>query len=135
MGYQSNHQAGLDGREKVCIPKSIHKSRALHFYEIISFQQVEKGYFDLLEPVVSETRRVDNSEIDLMIVPGLAFTRQGYRIGFGGGYYDRFLKDFKHTTVSLLHSNQLVKSFPIETFDMPVQYLVTEKGLMQAEGE
>lgn len=125
-------QAWLDGK-KVCVPKSIHHTRELHFYEITSFRQVETGYYDLIEPIVSETERVDDAAIDLMIVPGLIFTREGYRIGFGGGYYDRFLKDFKNSTVSLLHSNQLVDSFPVESFDIPVQYLITEEGLMRAE--
>ncbi|MFO8068488.1 MAG: 5-formyltetrahydrofolate cyclo-ligase [Alkalibacterium sp.] len=125
-------RAWIEGK-KVCIPKAIHQTRALHFYEITSFLQVERGYFDLLEPVVSETERIDKALIDLMIVPGLIFTRSGYRIGFGGGFYDRFLEDYENTTVSLLHTNQLVDSFPIESHDIPVQYLVTEKGLIRTE--
>lgn len=125
-------QAWLE-EKKVCVPKSIHNTRELHFYEITSFRQVEKGYFNLIEPIVSESERVADASIDLMIVPGLIFTRKGYRIGFGGGYYDRFLKDFENTTVSLLHTNQLVDAFPVESFDIPVQYLITEEGLMRAE--
>lgn len=125
-------QAWLEGK-KVCVPKAIHQTRALHFHEITSFRQVEKGYFDLIEPIVSETERVDDASIELMIVPGLVFTRSGYRIGFGGGYYDRFLSHFSNITVSLLHSNQLVDSFPVESHDMAVQYLITEEGLMQTK--
>ncbi|GEK91952.1 5-formyltetrahydrofolate cyclo-ligase [Alkalibacterium kapii] len=125
-------KAWVEGK-RVCVPKSIHASRALHFYEITSFKQLEKGYYNLIEPIVNKTKRVEAIGIDLMIVPGLIFTRKGYRIGFGGGFYDRFLKDFPHTTVSLLHSNQLVESFPVESFDIPVQYLITEVGLMRAE--
>lgn len=124
-------QAWLENKS-VCIPKAIHETRALHFYEITSFTQVEKGYFDLLEPIVTETTRMDAESIDLMIVPGLVFMPSGYRIGFGGGYYDRFLEYFESTTLSLLHSNQLVESFPAEPHDIPVQYLITEKGLMRA---
>ncbi|MDZ7834585.1 MAG: 5-formyltetrahydrofolate cyclo-ligase [Alkalibacterium sp.] len=104
-----------------CIFMKSHRSR-----------QVEKGYSDLIEPIVTETTRVDAESIDLMIVPGVIFTPSGYRIGYGGGYYDRFLKDFSNTTVSLLHSNQLVESFPVEPHDIPVQYLITEEGLMRA---
>ncbi|OJF92921.1 5-formyltetrahydrofolate cyclo-ligase [Alkalibacterium sp. 20] len=125
-------RAWIEGK-RVCIPKAIHQTRALHFYEITSFLQVERGYFDLLEPVVSETKRVDEATIDLMIVPGLIFTRSGHRIGFGGGYYDRFLKHFEKATVSLLHSNQLIDSFPVENHDIPVRYLFTEEGLMRTQ--
>ena len=124
-------QAWLENKS-VCVPKAIHETRALHFYEITSFTQVEKGYFDLLEPIVTETTRMDAESIDLMIVPGLVFMPSGYRIGFGGGYYDRFLEYFDNTTLSLLHSNQLVESFPAEPHDIPVRYLITEKGLMRA---
>ncbi len=125
-------KAWVEGK-RVCVPKSIHRTRALHFFEITAFTQVERGYYDLLEPIVSETERVDEAAIDLMIVPGLIFTPSGYRIGFGGGYYDRFLEYFDKTTVSLLHSNQLVDSFPVESHDIPVQYLITEKGLKKAQ--
>lgn len=124
--------AWLEGK-KVCVPKSIHKTRGLHFYEITSFKQVEKGYFNLSEPIVSETERIEDSAIDLLIVPGLVFTDSGYRIGFGGGYYDRFLEDFGQTTLSLMHSTQQVDFFPIEAHDIPVQHLITEKGLIKAK--
>ncbi|EXJ24017.1 5-formyltetrahydrofolate cyclo-ligase [Alkalibacterium sp. AK22] len=117
----------------VCVPKSIHDSKALHFYKLTSFKQLEKGYFGLEEPVPDKTVRCQKADMDLLIVPGLIFNRQGFRIGYGGGYFDRFLKDFHGRTVSLLHSSQLVNTFEAEEHDVPVDYLITEEGLLQTD--
>ncbi|MCC5889500.1 MAG: 5-formyltetrahydrofolate cyclo-ligase [Alkalibacterium sp.] len=118
--------------KRVCVPKSIHNERALHFYELTSFDQLEKGYFGIEEPQTDKTVRCEKEAIDLLIVPGLVFLASGYRIGYGGGFFDRFLKDFTKPTVSLLHSNQIVESFPIETHDVPVDFLLTEEGIQKA---
>lgn len=125
-------RAWRDGK-RVCVPKSIHQTRQLDFYEITHFDQVEVGYYDIEEPIPEKTQRINPLGIDLLIVPGVVFTREGYRIGFGGGYYDRFLKDFPNTTLSLVHSNQLMDHFPIEEHDLPVQYLVTEQEVVDCQ--
>lgn len=122
-------QALAEGKE-VAVPKTMPETKELLFYGITDMDQTTTGNFGLIEPIVTETQRTEKDAIDLLIVPGLVFTKEGYRVGFGGGYYDRFLTDFIHTTVSLVHTNQLVNSFPIEPFDIPVNYLVTEKGIL-----
>lgn len=127
-------RAWRDGK-RVCVPKSIHQTRELHFYQIDDFDQVDVGYYNIEEPIPDKAARIDANEIDLMIVPGVVFTRQGYRIGFGGGYYDRFLTSFPNVTVSMAHSNQIVKDFPIEEHDLPVHYIVTEKEWIKCKEE
>lgn len=123
------NRAFEEGRS-VVIPKTIPDTKELVFYRISNLNQTVMGPFKLEEPDVEVTESVDKDDIDLLIVPGLAFTRDGYRIGFGGGYYDRFLADFVHPTVSILHSSQIVDTFSVEHFDIPVNYLVTEKGFI-----
>lgn len=124
-------QALTEGK-KVAVPKTVHKTKALVFYEMKDWSQiVEDGYFGLDEPDPEVTTPIDKDDINLLLVPGLVFTKNGYRVGFGGGYYDRYLKDFIHPTVSLVHTNQLVDNFPIEPFDIPVHYLVTEEGIIK----
>ena len=124
-------QALAEGK-KVGVPKTIHKTKALAFYEMKDWSQiVEDGYFGLDEPDTDLTIPIDKDEINLLLVPGLVFTKDGYRVGFGGGYYDRYLKDFIHPTVSLVHTNQFVDNFQIEPFDIPVHYLVTEEGIVR----
>lgn len=124
-------QALKEGK-RVAVPKTIPDTKELVFYEMDEWADInEKGYFGLDEPDVTRTRPVEKDALDLLIVPGLVFTTSGYRIGFGGGYYDRYLDDFIHPTVSLVHSKQFVESFPLEAHDIPVQYLVTEHGLLK----
>ncbi|TXL67979.1 5-formyltetrahydrofolate cyclo-ligase [Cerasibacillus terrae] len=112
----------------VTVPKCIPKTKQLTFYQLTNLQQLEKSYFDLLEPNPKKTKEIINKKIDLLIVPGVVFDRNGYRIGFGGGYYDRFLEKFTNTTVSLLHTTQLLEEIPKESHDIPVEYLITENG-------
>lgn len=122
-------QAWADGK-KVVIPKTIPDTKEMFFYGISDWSQTVKGPFQLEEPNIEQTTAVEKEEIELMIVPGLVFTKEGYRIGFGGGYYDRFLADFIHPTASLVHTNQLTDSFYIEPFDIPVNYMITEQGII-----
>lgn len=113
--------------KKVAIPKTIPAEQELNFYQINDFSDVQPGHFNLDEPVVEKTLLLAKDEIDLLVVPGLVFSKDGYRIGFGGGYYDRFLTDFIHPTISLVWTGQLVDYLPTEWYDIPVQYLCTEK--------
>lgn len=116
--------------KKIAIPKTIPSKKEMNFYQINDYSEVEKGHMGIEEPIVEKAQYVNKKEIDLLIVPGLIFSEKGYRIGFGGGYYDRFLADFIHPTLSLVWSNQLVESIPINQYDLPVQYILTENGFI-----
>lgn len=119
--------------KKASVPKSIHKTRELHFYQLDNFEQLEVGYYDLQEPQPEKTSRTAAKDIDLLIVPGIAFNKKGYRIGFGGGFYDRFLSNFPNHTVSLVHTKQLVGDIPIEEHDVPVDLIVNEQGTIDCK--
>ena len=87
-----------------------------------------KAPFGMEEP--QDSPEVDPAQLDLIIVPGLAFSPEGYRIGFGGGYYDRFLPKTQGVTVGVCYS-QFVRGLPKDTWDIPVDYVLTELGFMQ----
>ena len=72
---------------------------------------------------------VEPNDIDLLIVPGIAFDSEGFRMGFGGGYYDRFLQSFKGNTVSLAFQEQIVSNLPKEDHDIPVEKIITDEGI------
>ena len=116
-------QAWREGKE-VAIPKCNPENKTMQFKKITSFDQLESVYSGLLEPVDSAVK-VKPEEIQLLIVPGLAFTKDGYRLGFGGGYYDRFLSGYKRSTVSLAFDCQLIDEVPTELHDIPVDKVVT----------
>jgi 5-formyltetrahydrofolate cyclo-ligase len=121
-------EAGWKSDKIIAAPKCAPKDKQLTFYRLNDYNQLETVYYNLLEPKPEETLKVQKQEIDVLIVPGLLFDKQGYRIGFGGGFYDRFLTDFPNTTISILHSSQFLEDMPREAFDIPVQYLITENG-------
>lgn len=123
-------ESAIKAGKTVCTPKCFPKMRLLKFYQFSTFDELEVVYYNLLEPKAEEANYIEKNEIDLLIVPGVMFDKKGYRIGFGGGYYDRFLTDFTNTTVSLSSIGQLVESLPIEKFDLPVQYVITDQGII-----
>lgn len=106
----------------VCVPKINRATKTMQFVEITSDTPFEKKAFGINEPI--SDIYVAKNEIDVLIVPGLAFSTEGYRIGFGGGYYDRYLKDFHQETVALAADFQVVDSLPIEPHDIPVSKLL-----------
>src|SRR5699024_4170301 len=88
-----------DGKT-VAIPKSIPEKKKLKYYHFKSYDQLEVAHYNLLEPKPSDSERIKKCMIDLLIVPGLLFDKKGFRIGFGGGYFDRFLINFPNISVS-----------------------------------
>ncbi|RYM02204.1 5-formyltetrahydrofolate cyclo-ligase [Sporolactobacillus sp. THM7-7] len=124
--YEIVRQAWAEGK-KVAVPKCEPKNRLMTFYRLNGFHQLEKGYFGLFEPKIAETVRVEPRDLDLAIVPGVVFDRRGFRIGYGGGYYDRFLSEYSGMTVSLLFDAQLVETVPTEGHDRRVACLITER--------
>lgn len=122
-------RAWAEGK-KVAVPKCIPSSKTMVFRELKSYEELEVVYYGLKEPIEQRTREVQKSEIDLMIVPGLAYSGDGYRVGFGGGYYDRYLSDFCHETLSLAFEAQVVPSVPYESFDIPVKMIVTNERII-----
>ena len=116
-------QALRDGK-KVMIPKTYPKGRME--FVVYDPQQLVKTSFGLLEPQ-GNLEVVDTSQIDLIHVPGLAFTTEGYRIGYGGGYYDRYLENFAGHSLSTIYPCQ-VQEFNSEDHDIPVQEVLIYEG-------
>ena len=116
-------QALKEGK-KVLIPKTYPKGRME--FVVYNPQQLAKTSFGLLEPQ-GDLEVVEPSQIDLIHVPGLAFTTEGYRIGYGGGYYDRYLEHFAGHTMSTIYPCQ-VQEFNSENHDIPVQEVLIYEG-------
>jgi len=123
-------EAAWQNGKKVCVPKCQPKERKMDFYLINNYDQLEVVYYNLQEPKLEETEKITKNNIDLLVVPGLLFDKQGYRIGFGGGYYDRFLTDFTNKKLSLAANMQVVDKLPAELFDVPVDDVITENGFI-----
>ena len=110
------NQAQKDGKN-ILIPKTYpHGKMDLVLYEP---EKLEKNSFGLLEPQ-GEATILEPSQIDLIHVPGVAFNTSGYRVGYGGGYYDRYLEHFPGPTISTIYPCQ-IQNFQPERYDIPVE--------------
>lgn len=113
--------------KKVAVPKCFQKDKSMKFYYLENFNQLESVYFGLKEPIITEVEMCPKDKLELMLVPGLIFDEEGYRIGFGGGYYDRYLVDYTGCKVSLAFSQQMVKKVPADHYDIAVHKIVTNE--------
>lgn len=119
-----------DGKE-IVVPITFSKSHELKPSRIESFNELEPGFYNILTPKKEFERFIDPNEIDLIITPGVAFKKDGYRVGYGGGYYDRFLSKIPNTqTIAIAFSLQIVDELPIDNYDIPVDYIYTEKNII-----
>jgi 5-formyltetrahydrofolate cyclo-ligase len=121
-------EAGWKQGKRMAVPKCFPKKKQLKFYQINNFQEVEDSFYGLKEPITTVTPFVKKEQIDLLIVPGLIFDRYGFRIGFGGGYYDRYLADYNNETVALAFGFQILDEIPREAYDRPVRTVITNRG-------
>ena len=111
-------QAQLDGK-RILVPKTYGQGRMI--FVDYDESRLQKSSFGLLEPMSEEA--VDKTEIDLIHVPGVVFNSQGFRIGYGGGYYDRYLDDYEGTSVSTIYQVQQEDFTPAQ-HDVAVKELI-----------
>lgn len=116
-------QALRDGK-RVAVPKVI--GDEMIFIYIDDFSCIEAGYCGIPEPPADGPEAKDPTALVLM--PGIAFDRQGHRIGYGGGFYDRFLAGQpEHPTLALCYGFQMVDQLPVEEFDIPVDVVIWDE--------
>ena len=118
-------QAWKDGK-KVAVPYCIPETSIMKFFYIESEQQLKKGSFGIYEPVAEECEEATEKS-GIIIVPGLAFDSRGYRIGYGRGFYDRYLPDFNGEKIGICYNNCIRKCVLHDSLDVRVNYIITEK--------
>lgn len=111
----------LKDSKKVAVPKVYGDTMRFIYLEDLS--GIEKGYAGIPEPVADEP--VAQDEKALVLMPGLAFDKEGHRIGYGGGFYDKFLSaEPAHPTVALCYDFQMLPKLETEEFDVPVDLVL-----------
>ncbi|MBW3660202.1 MAG: 5-formyltetrahydrofolate cyclo-ligase [Gemmatimonadetes bacterium] len=118
-------RAWTEGKRVAC-PKVVWRPQGLTAYVVGSLQELVEGRRGLREPD-PDRASVAESRFDLVLVPGLAFDRRGGRIGYGAGFYDRFLTEVEALKVGLAYNLQLIDSVPVEAHDVRVDRILTEK--------
>lgn len=112
--------------KKVCVPKTI-KLGHMEACEIDSMEDLHPGRHGILEPM-DTAYRIDPDRIDIAFVPCVAFTADGYRLGYGGGFYDRFLPRGSFKRILTAFSRMEADRLPHDEYDEKVHGILTEKG-------
>jgi 5-formyltetrahydrofolate cyclo-ligase len=130
-------QQALDDGKRVLLPRVNRASKHLELYQLRDLQQdVAPGLWGIREPIVEHCKRNDAlGELDFILLPGVAFTREGARLGYGGGYFDKLLARIPHTPTLAAGAFELqvVVDIPQESTDHKVEWLVTENETIHCE--
>ena len=122
-----------DGK-RIVIPISVVETRQLILSEIINYDsELESGAYGILEPKPEYIREVDPKLVDLVLIPGVAFDERGFRVGYGAGYYDRFLERVRPDTskIALSLELQMVEYAHEDSHDVPVDIVLTEDRIIK----
>lgn len=106
----------------VAVPKVI-DSKVMKFYFINSLNDLEKGYFDILEPTTNN--EVTDFSNSICIVPAICYDKANNRIGYGKGYYDLFLRNHNIKTLGLIYKKLVIENIPITDLDIKIDYIIT----------
>ena len=116
---------GLSPAKEYYFPKIDARAKTMSFHKLLD-GTFEKNSWGLEEPDGGGETLIPDA-LTLIIVPALAFDRQGHRLGYGKGFYDRFLADHPIPTLGVCFSEFLLKKLPVESHDIPVQKIISER--------
>lgn len=125
----------LEAGKTVAVPRCIDGSN-MEFCVIHTFDDLEKGMYGIDEPKeYCEVIRAEDAENSVLIVPALCFDANGYRLGYGKGYYDRFISRYKGYTVGVCYSEFITDDIPVDGYDRCVDIVITEEQKGNEDGE
>jgi 5-formyltetrahydrofolate cyclo-ligase len=136
--YPINHEvdvlplinALLEMKKRVVLPRVTGKT-TMEFYQIHEIDAVERSKFGVYEP--NTGIQVEKDKIDLMFIPGVGFNRSCYRLGYGAGYYDRYLAAHSFKTIGVCFDFQITDAFETNDYDIPLNQVISENRLLQRQ--
>ena len=121
--------AAIQAGKRVAFPLCNSESSTMTYHYVSSLDELQKGSYGISEPCKDAELYVPSKEKhDIIIVPAVCFDKDGYRIGYGKGYYDRYLNDFGGTVIGVAMSDFILPSLPKGRYDKSVDLILTEKG-------
>ena len=124
-------KAFSDGKT-VAVPRCNPEQGTMTFYIIKSREELERGYFGILEPK-RDCPKLNDFNKSICLVPGLSYDTRLYRVGFGKGYYDRFLTEYSGVSVGVCYSDCIAEKLPNDEFDRPVDILITDNRIYRKD--
>mgnify|MGYP002412116495 CR=1 FL=1 len=119
----------LQSGKQVAVPYCVPGEDRMEFYHILSLEELVPGRFGVLEPDPAPSRLIRDFSDSICFVPGLCFDKLGRRIGYGMGFYDRFLACYEGYSIGLCYSAAVLRRVPSGRFDRRVDALITELGV------
>lgn len=116
--------------KKAALPVCRDDNGNMDFYYVNSMQDLISGFFGVREPDINKCEKVTDFSDSICIVPAIAYDRNGYRLGYGKGYYDRFLKNNSLISVGVCYNELIEDNLPVDEYDIPVNYIITQNGLI-----
>lgn len=116
----------LSDGKKLALPRCVDDKGNMKFYTVNSLDEVKTGSFGILEPDTVLCSELNDFSDSIIIVPGLCFDKNGYRLGYGKGYYDRFLKNYPFISVGLCYNSFIKKEIPRNDYDVSLDIIVTD---------
>lgn len=118
-------------KKQVLVPVTQAGNKTLLLSKLENLNELTRGMYDLLTPKPDYLRPVNPDTVDICILPGLAFDRKGFRLGYGGGYFDRFLPKLRSDClkIALAYDFQILDYLPRTEFDLPVEIIITESSV------
>lgn len=116
--------------KKLSLPYCIDLNGNMEFYYIDSYDDLKCGSYGIMEPDIKKCRKVTDFSNSLCLVPAFTFDKKGYRLGYGKGYYDKFLKKFTFNSIGLCYNSFLSSKLPADEFDMAVKFIATEDKIL-----
>lgn len=119
--------------KRVLLPRVNPADRTMKCIQVEKFSDLQSGAYGIMEPLDDPSRMIPPTEIDLVIVPGVAFDSQGYRLGYGGGYYDRFFSSpsIRPIRVGVSFPEQLVADVYPESHDQRMDFVITSTKVLR----
>lgn len=112
--------------KRVAVPRCVDGTKEMQFYYINSFEDLEKRTFGVLEPIPERCEMATDFSGSVCITPALMYDLKGYRLGYGSGYYDRFLSGYPGYKIGITYKACILRFLHYGRFDIPVDMLVTE---------
>lgn len=128
-------QTAIGLGKEVFYPRVVRGAGRLAFFRVNRLSDLSPGSYEVPEPGEGAEAKVGPDSFDLVVVPGVAFDLKGSRIGYGKGYYDKFLKNVRSVIVALAYGFQVLsEDIPAEPHDMQVSAIVTERRTLRIQG-
>ncbi len=121
----------LNLNKKIAYPKCNDNNGSMSFYYVNSLNELKEGLFGVREPLCNSNKLAVPNNRTVILVPGLAFNPDGFRVGYGKGYYDRFLSKYDCVSVGICYNELCSLDFSEDKFDIPVKFIVTDKKLTE----